>query len=232
MPPLRHDVPVPDRCWRHLPAAVRRNLPLNLPAPHRDRFIRRVKSSVAQLPGITIGKPGDTCAASGHRLEVGDRIVSVLVLAPGEGSRRLDVAEARWNEGWRPDAGDEVVAIWRGVVPEPKPTDRNRPVDDEDLVSFFEQLTEPADDQAVELRYVLAWMLLRRRRLRLEGQRGNVLRVRRVTATGGLIDAEPIDVTDPGLDEDQLEHAMERVALLLLGEPEPSPTTPATGEAS
>jgi hypothetical protein len=51
-----------------------------------------------------------------------------------------------------------------------------------------------------------------------------------VTATGGYIDDAPVEVADPGLDEDQLEQAMERVAVLLLGEPEPeAETQPARG---
>lgn len=147
----------------------------------------------------------------------------MLLMDPSEGSSRLDVTEAAWSEGWRPTTQCEVVAIWRGVMPEPKDKANDRPVDDEDLVALFDQIAEPQDDQAVELRYVLAWMLVRRRRLRFEGQRKGQLRVRRVTATGGYIDDIPIEVADPGLDEDQLEQAMERVAVLLLGEPETDP---------
>jgi len=187
---------------------------------------------VAQLPGITIGKPNETCAATGEPLAVGDRIVSVLTMTADEGSQRLDAAEPQWDQGWRPDGSIDVIAIWRGSVPEPKRRDDARPVDDEDLVAFFEQLAEPADDQAVELRYVLAWMLVRRRRLRLEGQRRGKLQVRRVTATGAFIDAEPIEVADPGLDEDQLEQAMERVAVLLLGEPETPPPVQVSGDGT
>ncbi|MEQ8316552.1 MAG: hypothetical protein RIE77_11810 [Phycisphaerales bacterium] len=183
---------------------------------------------MANLPGITIGRPNESCAASGRALFPGDRIVSVLLVDPAEGSSRLDVAEGAWQDGWRPEAGEhgDVVAIWRGVVPQPKDKDNARPVDDEDLVALFDQIAEPEDEQAIELRYVLAWMLVRRRRLRLEGQRKGRLRVRRVTATGAYIDGEPVDVADPGLDEDQLEQAMERVAALLLGEPE-APAQPA-----
>lgn len=191
---------------------------------------------MAQLPGITIGRPNDTCAATGEPLSPGDRIVSVLRVEPGEGSSRLDVAEHAWREGWRPEsgshAGGEVVAIWRGAVPASKDKADARPVDDEDLVGLFEQIAEPEDEQAVELRYVLAWMLVRRRRLRLEGQRKGRLRVRRVTATGAYMDAAPIEVVDPGLDEDQLEEAMERVAVLLLGEPEPASEAAAEPDAT
>ena len=175
---------------------------------------------MAHLPGITIGRPSEACAASGHPLQPGERIVSVLFIDPGEGSRRLDASEEAWDTGWRPEAMDQAIAVWRGVMPEPKARHDARPVDDEDLVALFEQIAEPADERAIELRYVLAWMLVRRRRLRFEGQRKGKLRVRRVTATGALIDDAPIEVDDPGLDEDQLEQAMERVAVLLLGEPE------------
>jgi len=156
----------------------------------------------------------------------------MLLVDPAEGSSRMDLAEAAWNPGWRPTTEGEVVAIWRGVVPEPKEKSHDRPVDDEDLVALFDQIAEPQDDQAVELRYVLAWMLVRRRRLRLEGQRKGHLRVRRVTATGGYIDDAPVEVADPGLDEDQLEQAMERVAVLLLGEPDVAPESQPAGDAS
>ncbi len=183
---------------------------------------------MANLPGITIGRPNETCAASGQPLSPGDRIVSLLLTEHGEGFHRLDAAEAAWDDGWRPTTDSEVIATWRGTMPKPKDKGDARPVDDEDLVALFEQIAEPQDAQALELRYVLAWMLVRRRRLRFEGQRKGQLRVRRVTATGGLIDETPIDVADPGLDEDQLEQAMDRVAGLLLGEPEPQ--TEPTGD--
>lgn len=156
------------------------------------------------------------------------------MIDPGQGTHRLDVAEQAWNDGWRPECGTEVLAVWRGVMPKTRDKTDARPVDDEDLVALFDQIAEPQDAQAIELRYVLAWMLIRRRRLRFEGQRKGNLRVRRVTATGALIDDAAIEVDDPGLDEDQLELAMERVATLLLGEPEPTPAAePApTGDPS
>lgn len=187
---------------------------------------------MTNLPGITIGRPSDTCCATGNALTPGDHIVSLLLIDPGEGTHRLDVSEQAWNDGWRPAPGADVLAVWRGIMPQAREKTDARPVDDEDLVALFEQIAEPQDAQAIELRYVLAWMLVRRRRLRFEGQRKGKLRVRRVTATGGLIDDTPIEVEDPGFDEDQLEQAMERVATLLLGEPEPAPPaqTHPTGE--
>ncbi|MEQ8845136.1 MAG: hypothetical protein RIB58_09800 [Phycisphaerales bacterium] len=185
---------------------------------------------MATPPGITIGRPSDTCAATGEAISPGDAIVSMLVLDDSGASLRLDVCERAWLDGWRPARGTDVFAMWRGVAPEPKQRDASRPVEDEDLVSLFEQIAEPADEQAIELRYVLAWMLIRRRRLRLEGQRDRCLRVRRVTGTGALIDETPIEVADPGLDEDQLEQAMERVAVLLLGEPEAVPVAEEAAE--
>ena len=185
---------------------------------------------MSQPPGITIGKPNDNCAATGEPLTPRDRIVSILVLSADGGSLRLDAAEAQWDSGWRPDAAAEIIAIWRGHMPEPKVGENSRPVDDEDLVALFEQIAEPADERAIELRYVLAWMLVRRRRLRFEGLRDGTLGVRRVSATGALLDSTPIEVDDPGLDEDQLEQAMERVAVLLLGEPEEPLAAETAGE--
>lgn len=146
----------------------------------------------------------------------------MLVFDADRGTHRIDVAEARWDAGWRPAVAGQTLAVWRGTAPVPRDKGHNRPVDDEDLVAFFDQIAEPQDAQTLELRFVLAWMLVRRRRLRFEGQRRGHLRVRRLTATGAIIDESPIEVADPGLDEDQLEQAMERVAELLLGEPQTS----------
>lgn len=146
----------------------------------------------------------------------------MLVFDADRGTHRIDVAEARWDAGWRPGVAGQTLAVWRGTAPVPRDKGHNRPVDDEDLVAFFDQIAEPQDAQTLELRFVLAWMLVRRRRLRFEGQRRGHLRVRRLTATGAIIDESPIEVADPGLDEDQLEQAMERVAELLLGEPQTS----------
>lgn len=182
--------------------------------------------------GITIGRPSSTCAATGQPLHPGDRITSVLWIDPDGGTRRQDAAQQAWDDGWRPDGPGQVLAIWRGVVPQPRLRQDARPVEDEDLLALFEQIEQPQDRQAQELRYVLAWMLIRRRRLRLEGQRNGVLRLRQVSASGALLDAVPFEVADPGLDEDQLEQAMERVAALLLGEPdEPGDSDPGSDSA-
>jgi len=124
-------------------------------------------------------------------------------------------------------------------MPTPRPSAASRVVDDDDLAALFEQIAQPQDAAAVELRFVLAWMLIRRRRLRLEGSRRGKLSVRRLSATGAILDDEPLLIDDPELDEDQLEAAADRVARMLLEDDPPAHAdtpadTPAdtTGDAS
>lgn len=104
---------------------------------------------------------GRTCASTGEELVPGSSCHSVLVEKNGE-LLRLDYSEA----GWLPPAG--MIAHWRCEVPE-LTTSAKKSLDVEDLMRQFEQLSEEASPAHDKFRYVLALLLLQRRRLRLEG---------------------------------------------------------------
>jgi len=76
---------------------------------------------------------------------------------------RLDFSE----EGWVPPPAG-LVAHWRCEVPEPS-TSPKKSLDVDDLMRQFEQLNEEASSSQDKFRYVLALLLLRRRRLRFDG---------------------------------------------------------------
>lgn len=107
---------------------------------------------------------GRTCAGTGEELVPGSLCHSVLVESNGELSR-LDFSEAGWVP---PPAG--LVAHWRCEVPEPT-TGAKKSLDVDDLMRQFEQLNEEASPSHDKFRYVLALLLLQRRRLRLDGSK-------------------------------------------------------------
>jgi hypothetical protein len=107
---------------------------------------------------------GKKCAATGKDLVAGERCFSVLVEKEGE-LQRLDFSE----EGWKgPPEGS--LGVWKCLVPKPAEV-RHEPLDTTALMTCFEQLTEEASPAREGLRYILALLLVKKKRLRLEGSR-------------------------------------------------------------
>ena len=102
------------------------------------------------------------CAQTGEDLVPGTVCYSVLIEQAGE-LVRLDFSEAGRKQ-WE----GEAIGMWQCIVPEPvvnkKPT-----IDADGLMAYFDQLTEDANPAQEKLRYVLALLLLQKRRVRLEG---------------------------------------------------------------
>jgi hypothetical protein len=107
---------------------------------------------------------GKKCATTGKELVPGGQCHSVLVERSGE-FQRLDFSD----EGWKgPPEG--TLGVWRCVVPEPEEV-RHEPLDTTALMTCFEQLVEEASPAREGLRYILALLLVKKKRLRLEGSR-------------------------------------------------------------
>ncbi len=107
---------------------------------------------------------GKTCAASGQPLAPGSLIHSVLVERHGE-LVRLDYSPEGWSG---PPKG--AIANWRTLVPVPA-ADGPIKFDVDQLQRYFEQLSDEFSPNTEKLRYVLALLLLQKRRLRLENAR-------------------------------------------------------------
>lgn len=99
------------------------------------------------------------CAKTDRELKAGDAFYSYLVRDGSETVRR-DVCEQAW-EG----PPDECLGWWKSEVPDPKSTKLNWAPHDVMLHYFTE--TEDKPDQ-LDLRYVLALLMVRRRIFRLE----------------------------------------------------------------
>jgi hypothetical protein len=163
-----------------------------------------------------IGRAAPVCAATGHPLTPGTPIVTALVEAPGEEHlRRVDTSAAAWEAGTRPPG---VFAFWRTVVPEG--TRKHGVVlDDEALMDLFHSLDggDPGenDDRRSAFRYVVALLLVRRRRLiqvsnRSGGTNGPDILVLKVR--GSEEGALPFEVPVPNLDSGALASATEQLS--------------------
>lgn len=107
---------------------------------------------------------GKTCSVTGKPLEPGSLCHSVLLEQDGE-PVRLDYSAEGWNG---PPEG--AVGYWKCLVPVPTPT-HAAALDADQLMRYFEQLSEDAQPAQEKFRYVLALLLLQKRRLRIEGSR-------------------------------------------------------------
>lgn len=172
-----------------------------------------------------IGRSPGICAATGRTLEVGERFIAVLVEPEDGPLERLDYALAAWEGGARPSR--PVFAAWRAVVPEP--TAKPSPlIDDDELLDLFERpLSGGEGGDQLAFRYLLALVLIRRKKLVYEGGRpadarrgrtGLMLVRPKGTALppdrGG--DGPPlIEVVDPGLTEDRASALLDQLGAIM-----------------
>lgn len=121
------------------------------------------------------------CRACQREFAVGEEYFSAVAETPEENRlSRHDFCPACW----RPD-GEVYFSFWRTRVPEPEaPVRRGPRVDLARLMPLFERLADAPDEAAGRFRYVLALVLMRKRRLkivesrRLAGGRGEELVLR------------------------------------------------------
>ena len=105
---------------------------------------------------------GRKCAETGADLAPGTICHSVLIEQEGR-LVRLDYSE----DGWKgPPPG--AVGVWECLVPAAAQA-RREPLDAEALLRCFEQLVDEGAADREGLRYVLALLLVKKRRLRIEG---------------------------------------------------------------
>ena len=149
-----------------------------------------------------IQAPTRRCFVTGRELRPGEKFYSVLLEEGGQ-FRRQDYS----IEGWQgPPPG--AFGFWRGRAPEGD-TNRQPPIDDDMLLDCFQRLEGEAEPGRVNFRYVLALLLLRRRRFRLDEVRqedGHEVLCLRCTRTGAR---HP--VVNPGLADEELTAVQEDV---------------------
>ena len=104
------------------------------------------------------------CALTGRELQPGDKFYSVLLDEGGKFHRR-DYSYEAWQG---PPAG--AFSFWTGRIPVGE-QDRRPRIDDDMLVDCFQRLEGETDPGRVRFRYVIALLLMRRKRFKFEEAR-------------------------------------------------------------
>ncbi len=180
------------------------------------------------LPTISIpevGRPTGLCAATGRTLQPGEPFVGVLAEdVTTEAVQRFDFGASAWTAGARPPAPWRVVAHWRSIV-RISDAPRRMLADDDELLDILDQSEREQDPAQTAFRYLLALILIRRRRLRLEGSRSlgdgrAVLLVRRKDdrpTPSGEYAGPPTEITDPGMDREAMSAGMRLLDRIMAG---------------
>lgn len=160
------------------------------------------------------------CALSGETFPDGASIYSCLRQG-AEGYERLDICEAHWTDAPR----DGIISFWRSVYHAPPPPSEDA-LKKETVETLLRQYVAKEDDTHLEIMYILAVMLERKRILiERDVQRrddGSKVRIYEHKQTGDIF-----TIPDPELRLDQIGEVQRQVNELL-GIPPPGapPATP------
>ena len=158
------------------------------------------------MTSYQIQGPARQCAATNRELRAGEKFFSVLLDEAGKFVRK-DYAADAWPG---PPVGS--VAYWSGRIPEGgrpvKPT-----INDELLLDCFEHLTDTTEPARLNFRYVVALLLMRRKRLKFEDARkqaGRETLILRDAKSG-----QRHEVADPQLGEAEMDAVRDEVFRVL-----------------
>jgi hypothetical protein len=146
------------------------------------------------------------CAATGRELHSGEKYFAALLEVDGKFVRQ-DYSSEAWTG---PPAG--AFSFWTGRVPAADEGRRPR-IDDDLLLDCFQRLEGQAEPDKVNFRYVVALLLMRRRRLKFEevrtagGEETLCLRCARTRTR--------YEVVNPRLTEGQMAAVQEEVLKVL-----------------
>ena len=142
------------------------------------------------------------CCVTGRVLAGGEKYFSVLVDQEGK-LVRLDYSVEAWQ-----GAPEGAFSFWKGTIATPEGR-RRPPIDDEMLMDCFQRLDGQTEPGRIRFRYIIALLLMRRKRLAFEeaqqdaGQEVLVLRCNRTGAK--------FQVLNPCLTDEELMSVQEEV---------------------
>ncbi len=153
-----------------------------------------------------VSKPLGQCSGTGKKIEYGEEYFATLV-ETDQGLRRRDFCADYWNSR-KPD----VFCYWKTRLPHP---DQKKQlfIDEDMLMVFFERLGTEAEQEKINFRFVLALILMRKRRLKYDSTRqrdGKEIWCLRITG-----EKETVEVINPHLDEEQIEQLSSQVGEIL-----------------
>ncbi len=153
-----------------------------------------------------IDKPLGQCCGTGKKIEYGEEYFAALV-ETDEGLERRDFCADYW-ESEKPD----VFCYWKSKLASP---DEKKQifVDDEMLMAFFERLGREKEQEKINFRFVLALILMRKRRLKYDPPKVEASKeIWRLRVVG---EKEFVEVINPHLDEGQIEQLSSQLSEIL-----------------
>ncbi len=153
-----------------------------------------------------INKPLGQCYGTGRKIEYGEEYFGALV-ETGEGLQRQDFCADYWEKE-KPD----VFCYWKTRLPHP---DQKKQifVDDDMLLAFFERLEKETEQEKLNFRFVLALILMRKRRLKYDATRvEDAKEIWRLRIVG---EKQIVEVINPHLDEEQIEQLSSQIGQIL-----------------
>jgi hypothetical protein len=154
-----------------------------------------------------IEKPLGHCWGSGKKIEFGEEYFAALVETDQEFQRR-DFCAEYWQ-----DEKPEVFCYWKTKLPHP---DQKKKifVDDEMLMTFFNRLEQETEQEKMNFRFVLALILMRKRRLKYDSSKTeNNKEIWRLRIVGS--DRQFVEVRNPNLDEEQIQQLSSQLSQIL-----------------
>ncbi|MDP7006404.1 MAG: hypothetical protein QF718_09365 [Phycisphaerales bacterium] len=160
-----------------------------------------------------VSRPTGVCHLTGDPLAPNTQAIAALCeREEDEGFDRFDYSQAAWEKGSRPP---RLFSHWKYIVAEQgkKP---DIVIDDEVLVDLFERLESDDKPQRIAFRYILALVLLRKRKLKLIGREDYEDGELWLLQFRG-IDGEPVKVKNPGIEEGEIQDLSDQLSEILQG---------------
>ncbi len=160
----------------------------------------------------------DVCAQTGRALEIGEEHIAALIESPNDEplTRVLYTLEA-WSNGPNLPPETSLFGFWKRTVPEANDQPKQL-VSEDEMFDLFEQLEEATEHKQLAFRYLLALILMRKKKLMYERStppfkdQPGVLVVRQRQKGG---DGPLFEVIDPGLDDDTIAQATEELGQIM-----------------
>ncbi|MDD5327988.1 MAG: hypothetical protein PHY02_09290 [Phycisphaerae bacterium] len=153
-----------------------------------------------------INKPLGQCCGTEKKIGYGEEYFAALV-ETAEGLVRRDFCEEYWLAE-KPN----VFCYWKTRLPQPDEK-KHQFVDDEMLMAFFMRLEKETEQERINFRFVLALVLMRKRRLKYDSSRTeDGMEIWRLRITG---EKEFVEVKNPRLDDEQIKQLTGQIGEIL-----------------
>ena len=156
---------------------------------------------------MDIPAPARVCAATGRELSPGERVYGVLFEEAGKFVRK-DFAADAWDG---PQSG--AIAFWSGRIPTARAA-RKPTFNDKLLLDCFDHLAGATEPTRLQFRYVVALLLMRRKKLKFEDTRRNPDGTDVLILKDGRT-GQRLEVADPRLAEEQINSVQDEVFRVL-----------------